>query len=223
MIVSLAMVAMLAVPQLPFEPSRCIEAGPPPQVLVAECQGIPQGILDSQHIGGCSLTAVPDVDAGGSTQLGKIDIEAIVFSATPADNPVTAKITCYVLVNGHFNGRPGSVRNDVTAIGTVVVVGGALVSFESEHLFDLVQICQDIDYHADGSVETSECFMADKYEIPPPIVWEIVDPLVCPIIAMAAPGAGSMYINSQGDVWVDGEGFFDCPAYGNVRGYPPNG
>ena len=184
----------------------CVHANPP-ESHIPECVDA----VDGPSTGGCSFVAV------GSGQLtGEIDIEAVVYSANPADNPMSATFTCYVKVNGAT--QPGAV---VTATGTGTVAGGGFITYTSNSVTDFVQLCQDVSYS--NGTNTSECFEAESFEVPPPIVWEIVDPLVCPIIAVAAPGAGPMYINSQGDVWVDGEGSYDCPPYGNVFGFPPNG
>ena len=174
------------------------------------------------HEGGCSFVAATDAVAGQGQMTGEIDVEAIVYSDVPEENPMSATFTCYIKVNGAS--QPGAV---VTASGTVVVVGGGVITYTSNSVTDFVELCQDVSYSNGAS--SSECFEAETFEIPPPIVWEIVDPLVCPIIGMAAgtyggpPPVPVIFINSQGDVWIDGEGFFDCPPYGNVFGFPPNG
>ena len=46
------------------------------------------------------------------------------------------------------------------------------------------------------------------------------DQMLCPTLAGLAPGVpGVVDINLQGDVFLAGEGFFDCPPYGDV--FPP--
>ena len=210
LLLALGVGTALVVPQMPAS-AACIHANPP-EVHIPECVDA----VDGPSVGGCSFVAATDAVAGQGQMTGEIDIEAVVYSANPADNPMSATFTCYIKVNGAT--QPGAV---VTATGTVVVVGGGVITYTSNSVTDFVQLCQDVSYS--NGTNTSECFEAETFEIPPPIVWEIVDPLICPIIAMAAPGAGPVFINSQGDVWIDGEGFFDCPPYGNVFGFPPNG
>ena len=162
----------------------------------------------STRIGGCRFAAVTDTLAGQGQMTGEIDVEAVVYSVTdPFDNPLSATFTCYIRVDGQS--QPGSV---VAASGTGVVIGGGVVTYTSNDVSDLVQLCQDVSYS--NGVNTSDCFEANSFEIPPPIVWEIVDPLPCSVLALLAPGApGVVDINSQGDVYVDGEPQYDCPPY----------
>ncbi|HWL37069.1 MAG TPA: hypothetical protein VNQ77_12845 [Frankiaceae bacterium] len=39
------------------------------------------------------------------------------------------------------------------------------------------------------------------------------DGQICPRLQLLAPGAGPVVVNSQGDVFVAGEPFWDCPPY----------
>ena len=231
LLMALAVGTALTVPQMPAS-AACIHANPP-EVHIPECVDA----VDGPSIGGCSFVAATDAVAGQGQMTGEIDIEAVVYSATnPADNPMSATFTCYIKVNGST--QPGAI---VTASGIVVVVGGGVITYTSNSVTDFVQLCQDVSYSNGQS--TSECFEASTFEIPPPIVWEvidmifetiapyeaafwaIVDPIVCDILAQLddfdVPGV--LYVNSQGDVWVLDEGIFDCPTYGNVFGQPPNG
>lgn len=176
----------------------------------------------ADYIGGCSFVAATDAVAGQGQMTGEIDVEAIVFSYQSAQNPVSATFTCYIKVNG--SAQPGA---SVTASGTVVVVGGGIVSYTSGSSTDHVQLCQSISY-SNGEA-SDECFDATSFEIPPPIIWEIVDPAICPFLE---DRAGTYHIPSPvdrtiviepkdpaddedigGDVYIDGELFFDCPRY----------
>ena len=201
----------MVVPQMPAS-AACIHAINPTAVHLNECVDAVDGPIQ----GGCAFVAATDVVAGEGQMTGVMVVAAFVYSAsTLAENPVSATIACYIKVN--FAAQPGAV---VAASGTVVVVGGGVITYTSNSVTDFVQLCQDVDY---GWFNTSQCSKAETFEIPPPIVGQIVDPEICPVIALAAPGAGPVFINSQGDVWIDGEGFYDCPTYGNVFGFPPNG
>lgn len=44
-------------------------------------------------------------------------------------------------------------------------------------------------------------------------VWPVVDPPVCAALMALAPGVGPVFVNSQGDVYVDGEPQWDCSPY----------
>ena len=122
-----------------------------------------------QYLGGCGFAAVEDVVAEQGQMTGEIDVEAVVYSAAnPAGNPVSATFTCYVLVNGAP--QPGAV---VTASGTGVVIGSGVITYTSNFVEDFVQLCEDVSYSNGES--TSECFEADAFEIPPPVVWDLID------------------------------------------------
>ena len=222
LLLALAVGAAMVVPQLPasaicvhldtwtMHPEHCVDYVVDP-------------VEDRNHTGGCSFYAAPDPVAGGGQMIGEIDVEAVVYSATnPALNPVTATFRCYIQVNH----EPQPVA-EVYATGTVVVAGGEVITYTSNSLSDFVQLCQDVNYANSAIPDTSECFES-SYPETPPIFSEIVDGAVCPVLAALAgtyggpPPVPVIFINSQGDVWVDGEGQYDCPPYGNVFGFPPN-
>lgn len=46
-------------------------------------------------------------------------------------------------------------------------------------------------------------------------VFEVVDPAVCERFVAAAPGVPPVEIRPDGDVYVNGEWWWDCPPYGN--------
>ena len=168
-------------------------------------------------IGGCSFVAATNDVSGQGQMSGEIDVEAVVYSRVDSENPLSAKFTCYILVNG--DPQPGAV---VTAESVShdppvpVVVGGGFITYTSNSVTDFVQLCQTVEY-SNGDV-TNECFEADTFEIPPPIIWEIVDPPVCdnilkPRAGTYDVGGHTVFINEQGDVYVDGEPQYDCPPY----------
>ena len=201
-LISLAVGTALVVPQMPAS-AACIHANPP-EVHIPECVDA----VDGPMIGGCGFAAATDMVAGGGQMTGEIDIVAVVYSANPAENPVSATITCYIKVNGAT--QPGAV---CPASGTVVVNRVACVAtYTSNSSADFVQLCQDVDYS--GSIpDTSECFEDITLENPPPIFWEIVDPIVCavlrPLAGTSGPG-GNVHIDDDGDVYVFGGLWYDC-------------
>ena len=212
LLMALAVGTALTVPQMPAS-AACIHVNEDLSVDVhpAECTDI----VDGPSFGGCSFVAATDAVAGQGQMTGEMDIEAVVYSATdPTDNPMTATFTCYIKVNGST--QPGAI---CTATGTVVVAGGCVITYTSNSVTDFVQLCQDVDYANTDYPDTSECFEASTFEIPPPIFWEIVDGAVCPILAMAAGTYGGpppipvIVITPEGDVYIDGEFVYDCPPY----------
>ena len=197
-LISLAVGTALVVPQMPAS-AACIHANPP-EVHIPECVDA----VDGPSVGGCGFVATTDQVAGEGQMTGEIDIEAVVYSANPADNPMSATFTCYIKVNGTT--QPGAV---VTATGTVVVVGGGVVTYTSNSVSDFVQLCQDVSYS--NGTNTSECFEADGFEILPPVAWEILDGAVCPLPdGEIIPGVMEIV---NGDLLILGKIFYDCPPY----------
>ena len=163
---------------------------------------------DSRHEGGCSFTTFAEDPRHPDHWITEIDIEAVAYSPAPASNPVWVTVTCYLRVNGVE--QPGAV---VAASGAVAVVGGGPVTFESDWPSDYVDLCHRIDFTGPGdTTPTVEgcpgpgC--CDEFS-----PWEVIDPKVCPVLAATHGTYGPVFVNEQGDVYVDGVPYFDCPPY----------
>ena len=184
----------------------------------AECTDI----ADGPSTGGCSVVAVTDSVAGEGQMTGVIDVEAVVYSTDPTDNPASATFTCYVKVNGAT--QPGAI---VSASGTGAVAGGGFITYTSNSSADFVQLCEDVSYSNPNYADTSECFEAESFEIPPPFVWEIVDGALCPAYEALAGSYGPVVIgpcyparsdDPGGDVYLDGEMFSELQALVGLSG-----
>lgn len=165
--------------------------------------GAPAASASHDMIGGCGLVPLTDAVAGEG-QLTSV-LYAAGYVVSP--DPVSVVITCYVVVNGVP--QPGAA---VTASGNPYV-GGSVVTYTA-HPLDHVQLCQVVtSYSSQGAHTTQECFEPDELELPPPIVWDVVDPIACLALATASGVYGPVYVDDEGDVYVFGEPKYDCPPY----------
>jgi hypothetical protein len=193
-------------------------------VLLGGAWAVPpaHAAADSTWDGQCFVNTVSqDPDPDHMRWIGVLGARVLVYSAaTPADNPVSARVTCRVLVNGV------TVRQ-ASFDGTVLVAGAGPLDFTAQ-ANDLVQLCTDIDYTSNAT-PTEVCAYRDGNQIPPPLVWDAmegalrpandtvatyVDPVVCPLLAARAPGVpGVVDIDPTGDTSVAGGLVWDCPPY----------
>jgi hypothetical protein len=182
--------------------------------------GSPAGPPDAgtrQHIGGCGWhNAVegthPSTAAGW---WGHLYSATVVYSVTdPAANPVSATVTCTLKVDG-------VVADDGTYTwsGTGVVAGVSLPFRYFGYEDSYVEVCTRVAYD-NGEVDTS-CDPFTTTYIPPQEVVDVLndvltvpDPVVCPVLGGLAPGQpGIVDVTPEGDVYVAGEWFWDCPPY----------
>ncbi|HVF06935.1 MAG TPA: hypothetical protein VNA20_19010 [Frankiaceae bacterium] len=157
----------------------------------------------------CRLRAVQQDDVTGSTY------EGVLAGVIVHDSAVT--IRCYITVNG--------VQADTTptGTGTGVAVTQKQVSFLAGDT-DTVRLC--IQWSA-GTGGTT-CVPVVPPQVPPQVVYDTIDgvlwqvwpivPSICPYLKRLAgtwgtPPGPVVFINSQGDVYVDGEPQWDCPPY----------
>jgi hypothetical protein len=136
-------------------------------------------------------------------------------------------LRCYITVNG------GDVGADVEV--QAPGAGAERISFAANDT-DAVNICWEVT--TSHGTETG-CAESTHTQIPPQAVIDLliliaetvdgalvpvfdlltdiektyIDPNVCPALAAAAGTYGPITINSQGDVFIDGEPFWDCPPY----------
>ncbi|HVF06934.1 MAG TPA: hypothetical protein VNA20_19005 [Frankiaceae bacterium] len=164
------------------------------------------GALADQPTFDCRLRSVQQDTVTGGTFQGVLTA-LIVY----ADGPVS--IRCFVTVNG-------VPRAQAAASGDRVAVAAEEVSFAAGDS-DVMRLCAD---YTSGHGAGTWCASSGWGPFPPDFVyetldgvlsqvWPVVDPVVCAALKAIAPGAGTVYVNGQGDVYVDGEPQWDCPPY----------
>ena len=194
---------------------RILVAGLVASALALGAPGAHAG-SDSRFEGGCSFTSVADPGLRPQ-QVGEIDIATLVYSPTPGSNPVWATVTCYIAVNGVP--QEGTL---VAGSGAVVVTGGGVVRYDAA-ANDVVTLCTEIDFTGPGDTTptVTGCPIFHDPDWPPPFFWDtlwgIVDPVVCPVIAAAQGTYGPVDIDEQGDIYIVGELFYNCPPYPYAR------
>ena len=178
--------------------------------------GAPAAQASHTYEGGCGFDSVTDP----SGQVAQPDVfTGVMYAAVVATNPPGADVhvRCEIRVNN-------LVKDSFEASGPGVAVGADEAQFLATDA-DVVTMCDVVTI---GGHTSTVCGQADRFQIPPQEVIDlidmlfidIIDPAICPVLAGLAPGVpGVVDINTQGDVFVLGDGFFDCPPYGDV--FPP--
>ncbi len=176
---------------------------------------------DSEYRGGCGFDTVQrdrvDVFVDGGLWSGVLYSATLLYSSgSPGDNPVSATVTCTLLVNG----QPRGVG---TFAGTVVVAGAKRLSFFTAP-YDHVQLCETVDFTSNDTPTHTECQEPTTSTVLPNPLWdaldaavdlvqELVDPALCPLLAGLAPGGpGVVDVGTEGDVAVAGVPVWDCGA-----------
>lgn len=180
--------------------------------LVAVTAGSPSALAGplSKYAGGCSMVAVADpmgATSGPGTFHGVMTVSLAAYSTgEPDTDPVSATVQCYVIVNGWT--QFGSL---MTRSGAGVVTGAAAIFYTRLNLTDDVRVCTLVDYTSDPTPTTVSCQGVTTFEMPPPIVSDVLDSLVCPVFATVPGQLGPLVIDPQGDVTINGARFWDCP------------
>jgi len=134
-----------------------------------------------------------------------------VASTTAGEN---VSIRCYVRVDG------SEVSSTATGAGVQAATTTGQVTYTASDT-QAVDLCAEWTAGWESGVA---CGRATTTQIPPQEVIDllnevaeataIVDPLLCPLLAAAAPGLpGVAEINGEGDVFVIGDKVWDCPPY----------
>jgi hypothetical protein len=194
---------------------------------------------DSIYSGGCGLNTAtdPSSQVGQEDQFqGQLSVRTTTYDTTPdpGDGPVGATSTCDLYVNT-------TIVDSVSATGAPVQANAKATSYV-KHDSDVVKLCLTVDY-ADDTETVVVCAEVTTVRIPPQIVSDTlvgvidtvfgildpvftaiddllggierdqIDPRVCPVLAAHAGSVGPVTIDGQGDVYIDGELFWDCPPY----------
>jgi hypothetical protein len=173
---------------------------------------------DSTFQGFCDYDLVRQRDVDDHVWTGEVDARTLVYSkGTPSDNPVSANVTCRILVNGVD-------RFSRTWSGTTLVAGAAAVTIDAGP-YDWIELCTDIDY---TSNDTPDVVCAqpggdpDYWLLVQQVIdhanallpWDDVDAAVCPLLAAQAPGVpGVVDVDPTGDTYAAGSLLYDCPPY----------
>jgi hypothetical protein len=179
--------------------------------------------------GGCAFTTIndttPDGQLGGqNTWNGEVDVLVIATDAadTPAALPISAE--CELFINGVSQG----IVATATQPGVGFAVGGGTIQFTAETT-DVVTLCDNVVVDGEPHVGCGDAVFTPI--VPQPVIdlldqlfallteLEIllVDPIVCPIhllmfqVGFGVPGVFD--VNEQGDVFLFGDPFWDCPPY----------
>ncbi|HVF05338.1 MAG TPA: hypothetical protein VNA20_10885 [Frankiaceae bacterium] len=177
----------------------------------------PATAAGSTHDGRCEFQPFNQNEVTGSGFGGFLYAAVTLRSDDVAANPVTATVTCSLVVDGHT-----AAQRAATGTGAVVVIG-----YDTPPWGDRFEVCTVVDF-ADATPTATECVPWEPEQIPPQVVveevgealdrisnlvWRLVDPILCPLLASLAPVDGPLVINEQGDVYLDGEPVWDCPPY----------
>ncbi|HVF05342.1 MAG TPA: hypothetical protein VNA20_10905 [Frankiaceae bacterium] len=168
----------------------------------------------STHTGSCRFLDHDLVDAVGSSADELLAV-AVVAVRDAAGAPAGAEVTCELRINGWpADGASGSGTGVVVVAGTVQYAASAT---------DRLTFCTVVDY-ADATPTATACVAPsqippDEPHVDPPVTPDelfvrYVDPLLCPVLAMLTlPPGFPVQVNNQGDVYVLGEPYWDCPPY----------
>ena len=153
----------------------------------------------STYVGECgweTVDAAPDDVYDGAVY------GAVALWSPTHGNAVSATVTCEVEVND-------VVVDGTTASGTgvVVVAGRSTLTLRDT---DDVEFCTTVDYTSDATPTSRACEGPAHIRVPPDVhldtfgtlaraMVDFVDPVVCPVLG--------------GDVYLDGELWWDCPPY----------
>lgn len=127
-----------------------------------------------EYAGGCWFEPYADVlnsTPSWNDEKGVLAAAVAVFSDTdPAQNPVSATVTCTFT-------SYGSVKGVLTASGTGVIAGATDFAFLSSG--EPYAVCTRVDY--DNGESDASCAPKESYQVPPSdLICEYVDPLGCP-------------------------------------------
>ncbi|HVF04826.1 MAG TPA: hypothetical protein VNA20_08305 [Frankiaceae bacterium] len=177
--------------------------------VAALALGAPAATADAPSYD-CRLRSVQQDDVTGSAYRGVL--AGVIVHAE--DSAVS--IRCRVEVNG------------VTQAQTPVGSGTTVAATHQEVSFavggsDVVRLCAD---HSSGHGSGTTCIIIVAPQIPPQILYDTIDALaaevfqiihnsfICSLLKLLAGNySGVLVINSQGDVYLNGEPQWDCPPY----------
>lgn len=175
----------------------------------------------------CGYTSFTNPFAPGR-QSGSVNGGPIVV-ADGAD-PRAGRIRCTIQVDAYVHAAADAVLAASLTTPGVAVLPETPVEYDVGAAQNVV-LCTQVEivgagtFYWDGDLSdwsTSPYVACDSAFGDPPepvldgpldAVWAVVDPLLCPPLAAAAPGAGPVTIAPDGDAGVAGGTVWDCPPY----------
>ncbi|HVF03802.1 MAG TPA: hypothetical protein VNA20_03085 [Frankiaceae bacterium] len=148
--------------------------------------------LASDAVYGCNWAGAQDDSVTGDTYVGVLS----GYVVSPSGG--AASLTCRLTVNG-------------TTVATVSSAGAPVFgqsAWATVDPTDVVRVCADVTQH--GATTTS---CAPWLPVQQMTVWLIVDPTVCAGLIALEGTYPLAEIDEQGDVYVAGSLFYDCPPY----------
>jgi hypothetical protein len=176
---------------------------------------------DSTFTGQCGFDTVNQQTLNGDEWTG-ITFANVVLTSRTHGNAVRGTITCDLRVNG-------VPRVATSASGTGVVILAAPLTFTATDT-DNVDVCVRVDFTSDSTPTVYRCRAATTLQMPPQQMLDLlsfvvdtvnaeivphVDPVACDAFQRLAPGSDPVAITPEGDVFLSGEPFWDCPPYVN--------
>ena len=172
------------------------------------------------YIGQCGFTTVSDGgDDDQTTWEGEFHSYFIATDAAGVPSPTTPiSYECHAYKNGVYMG----IYDSGSGIGFAGSSG--YYTYQAAPT-DVITVCEEVIV---GGEHHTECSDADTTPIVPEPVQEaiegiindvndvliLLDPTICAILAQFSPGVpGVLDITPEGDVYVAGEFFWDCPPY----------
>ena len=169
---------------------------------------------DHDYRGRCGFAAVaePGGDGPETRWTGYADVVVVATNATgdPAPDALVS-VRCVLVVDDVERATV------LAASGTAVAAGATTLVYEAA-LDATVNLCTAVTVGGEehvhcppvgsGSMEEGLQNLIDD-------VFELADDTICPALVAAAPGVpGVVDIEADGDTYVAGEWFWDCPPYG---------
>lgn len=178
----------------------------------------------SQVSGDCGFNAVnQETLTGPDDWRGEVYLYAVLTHPDPAAGPVSASVTCYVMVDGVP--QPGT-RITMPATGAVAAAGVVRYQAREDQWVDL---CMEVDFLSDDTpTEYIGCGSMTPPQLPPQeivdlvnevfdtvdeVMIQVVDPFVCPGLGAHAGTYGPVTVTQGGDVYVGTDLYWDCPPY----------
>ena len=168
--------------------------------------------------GGCGFFTVSDgTDSPQTKWDGEIQAVVVATDAvTGAPAPVRIDVDCELRING---ATPGTVV--FSASGTGVAANAGQFSFHADP-DDIVTMCDNVtvggEFHKECADATTTPVTPDTMPDPFEEVGYIIDQASCSTFASMSGGPAdqppAFDIRSDGDIYIAGEWFWDCPEYG---------
>ena len=180
---------------------------------------------------GCQFTGTEDPTAETGTVTGVLSGGPLILVNDDNSGVGSGTLTCRLQVNEPTHTGTGPA---VSGHGTGVVSAGpseaSFTASETDNVYLCMEFTDDstgVTYYWDDSTGTwttdpdGPCGLAGivfgvVHCLVPPYwcgVTRLVDPAICATLAGLSPGVPPVYIDWDGDVWINGVKWFDCPPY----------